>query len=93
MPLFNYQFVDAYENVKGQIEAVDAGHAAILVLQECGSEPKRPRWRRYGIKETAIDQTPKNAEVVYYEGFEANSYAMTITKVGTRKRKPHRIYA
>ena len=93
MPEFNYRFVDAYEKVSGVIEAADAGHAAILVLQDCGSEPQRPRWKRYGVKESIIAQTPNDAELVIYEGFEKNSYGLEITKVGTRKRKPLRLYA
>lgn len=93
MPQFNFRFTDAYETASGVIEAADAGHAATLVLQECGSEPWRPRWKRYSIKEASIERTPNDAELVIYEGFETGSYGLEVSKVGTRKRKPFRLYA
>lgn len=90
---YRYRYIDAYETVEGVVDATDIAGAAIVVLRECGSEPKRPRWKRYDIPEDKIDRVPKDAEFVVFEGFETGSYALEIIKVGSRKRKPLRFYA
>lgn len=93
MVQFRYRFVDAYEKVDGLVEALDAGHAAVLVLQECGTEPGRPRWQRYGIKERSLDKAPRDAELVIFARLGDGSYWLELRKVGTRKRKHLRFYA
>ncbi len=93
MEQYRYRYVDAYEKADGVVEAMDIGGAAIVVLQECGTEPNRPRWKRYGIRENRIASVPGDTELVIFEGFETGSYCLELTKVGSRKRKPLRLYA
>lgn len=93
MNQYRFRYVDAYETVSGVIEAMDIGGAAISVLQDCGTEPKRPRWKRYGIRENIIASVPGSVELVIFEGFEAGSYCLELSRVGSRKRKPLRLYA
>ncbi len=91
MEQYRYRYVDAYEKADGVIEAMDIGGAAIAVLQECGTEPNRPRWKRYGIKERLVAECPRDAELVVFS--RINEYHLELSKVGTRKRKPLRLYA
>lgn len=93
MNQYRYRYVDAYESVNGVVEATDIAGAAISILQECGTEPKRPRWKRYNIRENKISSVPANVELVIFEGFESGSYCLELIKVGSRKRKPMRLYA
>lgn len=90
---YHYRYEDAYESVKGVVEAIDIAAAAIAVLQECGTEPKRPRWKRYGIREDRIASVPPGTELVIFQGFEAAAYCLELSKVGSGKRKPLRIFA
>lgn len=91
METYLFHWVDAYEDVKGSIEANDVSHAAILVSMECGTEPGRPRWKRYGIKENRIDECPRDVEFVIFS--RMNDYVLEIKKAGSRKRKPLRLFA
>lgn len=91
METYQYHWVDAYENVKGTIEAYDISHAALLITIECGTEPGRPRWKRYGIKEHRISECPRDTELVIFS--RMNEYLLEVKKVGSRKRKPLRLFA
>ena len=93
MNQYRFRYVDAYESVSGTVDAMDIAGAAISVLQECGTEPGRPRWRRYNIRENRVSAVPANVELVIFEGFEAGSYCLELIKVGTKKRKPLLLYA
>lgn len=88
MNQYRYRYVDAYEDVKGVIDALDIGGAAIAVLQAEGTEPGRPRWKRYGIREHIVAGVPRDTELVIFVGFEKASYCLELTKIGSRKRKP-----
>lgn len=91
MESYRFHWVDAYENVKGEIEAYDAAHAALLVLGECGTEPNRPRFSRYGIRERSITKCGRDVELVIFS--RLNEYFLEIKKSGSRKRKPLSLYA
>lgn len=91
METYQYQWVDDYENVKGTIEAYDISHAALLIAIECGTEPGKPRWKRYGIKEHRIAGIPRDTELVIFS--RMNEYVLEVKKVGSRKRKPLRLFA
>ena len=91
MPSFSYLFVDAYENVRGIVEAPDPTLAAIQVLIECGTEPNRPRHSRYGIREQSLGRCPRDAELVIFSRMD--EYVLELKLVGSRKRKPLRLYA
>ena len=91
MKTFQYHWVDAYENVKGSVEAYDIAHAAILVAADCGTEPNRPRWYRYGIKEHLITACPNDVELVVFS--RMNEYHLEVKKIGSRKRKALRLFA
>jgi hypothetical protein len=90
---YHFHFVDAYEDVQGEVEALDVAHAAILVLKQCGTEPARPRCGRYGIKVRDLEQAPREAELVVFDRFPNEVYRLEIRKVGTKKRKPLQLYA
>lgn len=54
MTSFTYRYVDDHESVKGEVEADNVTLAAIKVLDDEGSEPGSPRWKRYGISEKGL---------------------------------------
>lgn len=91
MNTYLFYWVDAYEKVRGEVNAYDATHAALMVLGECGTEPGKPRFSRYGIRERSIESCPKDVELVVFE--RINEYFLEIKKNGSRKRKPLRLYA
>ena len=91
MDSFCFHWVDAYENVRGTVEAYDISNAAILVTGECGTEPGKPRWKRYGIREHRIEDCPRDVELVIFS--RMNEYFLEIKKVGSRKRTPLRLFA
>ena len=93
MTTFKYRYVDAYEIVEGEIEAPCITSAALHVLQDDGSEPGRPRWQRYTIRERAVTAAPDDVEFVHYHRYGNGTYDLTLKKVGSRKRKPLRIFA
>ena len=91
MDSYRFHWVDAYEDVRGEVAAYDAAHAALLVLGECGTEPNKPRFSRYGIREKSITQCASDIELVFFS--RMNEYHLEIKKVGSRKRKPLMLYA
>lgn len=86
-----FKYIDDYESVDGEVQALDATCAAIAILQDCGTEPGRPRWKRYGVSEKALNRIPGNAELV--EISRLNEFLLDIRVKGSRKRKPMRIMA
>lgn len=93
MATFKYCYADTYEKIEGEIEAPCLAVAALRVLQEEGSELGHPRWQRYGIRESAVNAAPDDAEFVQYHRYGNGTYDLELRMVGSRKRKPLRFYA
>ena len=93
MALFTYRYVDDFEVVKGEVEAETVTLAAIKVLDEEGTEPGSPRWKRHKISEKGLCAAPDDAELVVFDRRGDGSYHLEIRKTGTRKRKFLRLYA
>ncbi len=90
---FSYRYVDDFEIVKGEVEAETVTLAAIKVLDEEGSEPRHPRWKRHNINEKGLCAVPDNAEFVVFDRHGDGSYHLEIRKIGSKKRKFVHFYA
>lgn len=90
MPEYKYRFVTDYCKTIGVLEAIDPADFALKFLT--GNDDGMPRWKRYGISDkiTSLLLRYQNAELV--DVISSNQvYSLSITLVGTRKRKPERV--
>ena len=88
---YTFRYVDDYESVEGEVQALDATCAAITILQDSSAEIASPRWRRHGVSENALRRIPGDTELV--EIYRPNVFSLDLRVNGSRKRKPMRIMA
>lgn len=90
MPTYNFRYVDAAETATGSVEAGGMVGAAIQVFQ--GGKGV-PRWKRHGIRESAVALAPNDAEFCEFDRRGDGAYALELKLQGSRRRKSVHCYA